>query len=52
MRTVIRVSEDRKKQIIQMATLSNNMDVVGVYYTGCTLLQYSNPNQKTILAIK
>jgi predicted Zn-dependent protease with MMP-like domain len=52
MRTVIKVSERRKKQIIQMATLSNNMDVVGVYYEGCTLVQYSNPNQKTILAIK
>ncbi len=52
MRAVIKVSERRKKQIIQMATLSNNMDVVGVYYEGCTLVQYSNPNQKTILAIK
>ena len=52
MRTVIKVSERRKKQIIQMATLSNNMHVIGVYYTGCTLVQYSYPNQKTILAIK
>ena len=52
MRTVIKVSEKRKKQIIQMATLSNNMHVTGVYYTGCTLVQYSYPNQKTILDIK
>jgi hypothetical protein len=52
MRTVIKVSERRKKQIIDMANASNNMHVTGVYYEGCTLVQYSNPNQKTILAIK
>ncbi len=52
MKILIKVSERRKKQIIEMATASDNMHVTGGYYKGCTLVQDVYPEQKKSLAIK
>jgi len=51
MRVLIKVSEKRKKQIVDMANASKSIKVVGKYYTGCALVQYIYTDKK-ILAIK
>ncbi len=53
MRTFLRIkSEQRKKDIIELAKKSANTYVYGKYYKGCSLVKYTYPNYNVLLAIK
>lgn len=50
MRIFLRVNEEKKQRLIQLAEFSTNTIVKGNYYEGCNLIKYVYPEQ-TILAI-
>ena len=53
MRVVLKIqSEQRKKDIIEVAQKSKGTYVYGKYYKGCSLVKYTYPNYNVLLAIK
>lgn len=49
-RIVLKYTEERKKQLVELAKYSKDTKVIGEYYIGCKLVKHVYPGQ-TILAI-